>query len=88
MLMRMMGVVMKVLNNHEYIIYLLQIKEEMLINHAKLRPHLEFIDNKWVEASKVCTLLLFFHFTGIGSVFLMNDRIFSLGLVLKWIKFF
>ena len=88
MLMRIMGVVMKALNNHEYIIYFLQTKEEMIFNHAKLRPHLEFIDNKWVEASKVCTLLLFFHFTGIGSVFLMNEKIFSLGLVLKWIKCF
>ena len=36
---------------------------------AKLCGHVEFIDNKLVEASKVCTLLLFFHFTGIGSVF-------------------
>ena len=49
MLMRMMGVVMKVLNNHEYIIYFLQTKEEMIFNHAKLRPHHKFIDNKWVE---------------------------------------
>ena len=86
--MRIMGVATKVLNNHEYIIYFLQTKEEMIFNHAKLLPPLEFIDNKWVEASKVCTLLLFFHFTGIGSVFLMNGRIFSLGLVLKWIKCF
>ena len=85
MLMRIMGVVTKVLNNHEYIIYFLQTKGEI---HAKLCPYFEFIDNKWVEPSKVCTLLLFFHFMGIGSVFLMNDRIFSLGLVLKWIKFF
>ena len=69
MLMRMMGVVMKFLNNQEYIIYLLQTKEEMIFNHAKLRPHLEFIDKKWVEASKVCTLLLSFHFMGIDSVF-------------------
>ena len=44
--------------------------------------------NKWVEASKVCGLLLFFHFTRIDSVFLMNDKIFSLGLALKWIKCF
>ena len=65
MLMRMMGVVTKILNNHEYIIYFLQTKEEMIFNHAKLCPHLKLIDNKWVEASKVCTLLLFFHFTGI-----------------------
>ena len=36
---------------------------------SKLCGHVEFIDNKLVEASKVCTLLLFFHFTGIGSVF-------------------
>ena len=86
MLMRMMGVVMKVLNYHEYIISFLQTKEEMIFNHAKLRPHLKFIDNKWVEASKVCTLLLFFHFMRVGGVFLMNDRIFSIGLVLKWIK--
>ena len=69
MLMRMMGVVTKVLNNHEYIIYFFHKKEDMIFNHAKLRPHLKFIDNKWVEASKVCTLLLFFHFMGIGSVF-------------------
>ena len=41
-----MCVVTKVLNNHEYIIYFLQTKEEMTLNHAKLRPHLEFIDNK------------------------------------------
>ena len=85
--MRMMGVVMKVLNSHEYIIYFLHTKEEMIFNHAKLRPHLEFIDNKWIEPSKVCTLLLFFHFMGNGSVFLMNMT-FSLGLVLKWIKCF
>ena len=89
MLMRMMGVVTKVLNNHhEYIICFLQTKEEMIFNHAKLHPHIKFIDNKSVEASNVWTLLLFFHFTGIGSVFLMNDMIFSLGLVLKWIKCF
>ena len=86
--MRMMGVVMKVLNNHEYIIYFFQKKEEMIFNHAKLWPHLEFIDNKWVELSKVCTLLLLFYFMGIDSVFLMNDMIFVLGLVLKWIKCF
>ena len=67
--MRMMGVVTKVLNNHEYIIYFLQAKEEMIFDHAKMRPRLELIAKKWVEASKVCTLLLFFHFTGIGSVF-------------------
>ena len=88
MLMRIMGVVTKVLNNHEYIIYLLQKKEEMIFNHAKLCPNLKFIDNKWVEASKVCKLLLFFHFTGIGSVLLMNDIIFALGLVLEWIMCF
>ena len=46
MLMRIMGVVTKVLNNHEYIIYFLQTKEDMIFNHAKLLPHLEFIDNK------------------------------------------
>ena len=86
MLMKIMGVITKVLNNHEYIIYFLHTKEEMIFNHAKLRPHLEFIDKKWVEASKVCTLLLFFQFTGIDSVFLMNDMFFALGLVLKWIK--
>ena len=56
MLMIMMGVVKKVLNSHEYIIYFMQTKEEMIFNHAKMRPHLEFIDNKWVEASKLCTL--------------------------------
>ena len=88
MLMIIMGVVMKFLNNHEYILYILETKEEMIFNHAKLRPHLKFIDKKWVEASKVCTLLLFFQLTGIDSFFLMNDRIFALGLVLKWIKCF
>jgi hypothetical protein len=46
------GVVTKVLDNHQYIIYFLQTKEEMIFNHAKLRPHLEFIDDKWIEASK------------------------------------
>lgn len=46
------GVVTKVLDNQQYIIYFLQTKEEMVFNHANLRPHLEFIENKWVEASK------------------------------------
>ena len=34
------------IHNHEYIIYFLQKKEEMIFNHAKLCPNLEFINNK------------------------------------------
>ncbi|KAH9318409.1 hypothetical protein KI387_020178 [Taxus chinensis] len=46
------GVVTKLLVNFNYLVYFMQTKEEIQFHHSQLRPHFDFIDDKWVQASK------------------------------------
>ncbi|KAK1318485.1 hypothetical protein QJS10_CPB04g01035 [Acorus calamus] len=47
------GVVSKVLENLRYVVYFRHSKEELEFDHSELRAHQEWIDGKWVRASKV-----------------------------------
>jgi hypothetical protein len=47
------GVISKVLNFSEYIVYFSSTGEELRFEHSKLRPHQHWINGKWVIASKV-----------------------------------
>uniref|UniRef100_A0A7N2LXR1 Agenet domain-containing protein n=1 Tax=Quercus lobata TaxID=97700 RepID=A0A7N2LXR1_QUELO len=47
------GVISKVLNFSEYIVYFSYSNEELRFGHSKLRPHQHWINGKWVIASKL-----------------------------------
>ena len=47
------GVISKVLNFSEYLVYFSYSNEELRFGHSKLRPHQHWINGKWVIASKV-----------------------------------
>lgn len=47
------GVISKVLQGKKYFIYFRGTNEEMEFVHSDLRPHQDWIDGKWVVASKV-----------------------------------
>lgn len=47
------GVISKVLNVSEYIVYFSYSNEELRFGNSKLRPHQHWINGKWVIASKV-----------------------------------
>lgn len=47
------GVISKVLQGQKYLIYFRGTNEEMEFKHSDLRPHQDWIDGKWVVASKV-----------------------------------
>ncbi|CAL5208688.1 unnamed protein product [Lathyrus oleraceus] len=47
------GVVSKVLGDSKYVIYFINSNEEMEFQHSELRVHQDWVDNKWVMASKV-----------------------------------
>ncbi|CAK9145703.1 unnamed protein product [Ilex paraguariensis] len=45
-----MGLISKVLDGLKYAVYFWTTKEELVFEHANLRPHQEWIDGKWVLA--------------------------------------
>ncbi|CAK8572551.1 unnamed protein product [Lathyrus sativus] len=47
------GVVSKVLEDSKYIVYFRNSNEEMEFQHSQLRLHQDWVDHKWVMASKV-----------------------------------
>ncbi|KAI5398701.1 hypothetical protein KIW84_064179 [Lathyrus oleraceus] len=47
------GVVSKVLGDSKYVVYFRSFNEEMEFQHSQLRLHQDWVDNKWVMASKV-----------------------------------
>ncbi|KAI5398704.1 protein AGENET DOMAIN (AGD)-CONTAINING P1 [Lathyrus oleraceus] len=46
------GVVSKVLGDSKYVVYFRNFNEEMEFQHSQLRLHQDWVDNKWVMASK------------------------------------
>ncbi|XAR58360.1 hypothetical protein NMG60_11013734 [Bertholletia excelsa] len=46
------GVITKELADRRYIVYFKPINKEMELNQSELRPHMEWIDGKWVAASQ------------------------------------
>lgn len=47
------GVVSKVLDNSRYVVYFRSSNEELEFQHSQLRQHQDWIDGKWITASKV-----------------------------------
>lgn len=47
------GHIFKVLDDSRYMVYFGGTKDEMTVQHSKLRPHQEWIDGKWIAASVV-----------------------------------
>ena len=47
------GVISKVINFSEYIVYFSSTNEELRFEHSKLRPHQHWINGTWLIASKV-----------------------------------
>lgn len=47
------GVISKVIGDSRYIVYFRNSNEELEFQHSQLRPHLDWIDGKWIMASKV-----------------------------------
>lgn len=46
------GVVTKLLNSNTYLVYFMQSNEEIPFHHSQLRPHFDFLDNKWFQPSE------------------------------------
>ncbi|XP_038682103.1 DUF724 domain-containing protein 6-like isoform X2 [Tripterygium wilfordii] len=46
------GVITKVLAGGRYIVFFKQVNEDKEFSHSDIRPHLEWIDGKWISASK------------------------------------
>lgn len=49
------GVISKVLNGSQYVVYFSTAHEELIFNKSNLRLHQDWIDGKWVIASRVGT---------------------------------
>lgn len=47
------GVVSKILDGLKYIVYFSSTSEELVFEHSKLRPHQDWMDGKWITASKL-----------------------------------
>ncbi|GLJ44361.1 hypothetical protein SUGI_0929520 [Cryptomeria japonica] len=46
------GVVTKLLADNYYLVYFMQTNEEIQFHHSQLRPHFDFLDNKWFQPSE------------------------------------
>lgn len=51
------GIVTKVLGDSKYVVFFRSFKEEMEFHHSQLRLHQDWMDRRWVMASKVLYMI-------------------------------
>lgn len=81
------GIVTKVLTGRRYVVFFKHTNMEKEFIHSDLRPHMEWVDGKWVGATQVRVILLSWptlYFLSFPSTLIFWSLCIDLGLIISY----